>query len=208
MKATLDRETGIVGLGITLEEAMASMRFYIERSGRISAEREIRRKDIHAWLPRPYMLHVKGVGAILYEDNYFKNMKTGRKVRVQIKPLAHYLCLYSAFDGELSFEDFTLTIAPEVNQFLKNISDKFLTLNDFPYIKPVESLDIMHYHATVVSNLSIIETTSDTIVAVLGDVTKEVDKTLGVDSDCLLAYLLASMGFCYDGHELRRIHEN
>lgn len=208
MKVSLDRETGIIGLGISLEDAIASMRFYKERSGRISSERELRRKDMHAWLPKPNVLQVKGLCAIIYKDNYFENMKTGRKIRVRVKPLAHYLCLFSAFDGEISFSDFTLTIAPEVNQFLRNISGKFLTLNDFPYIKPVESLDIVHYHATVDPDLSIVETTSDTIVAVKGDSMKEVDKTLGADSDCLLAYLLASVGYSYDGHELRRIHEN
>lgn len=208
MNMLVDRETRITGIGRTPEEALASMNFYIERSGRLSTERIQRRKEIHAWLPRPNLLHVKNVCAIQYDGTYFINLKTGRKVHVKVKPLAHYLCLYSAFDGELSFEDFTLTIAPEVNKFLSNISSKFLSLNDFPYVKPVENLEIKYYHETKIQSLSLIETVNDTIVVKYEDELKEVDKTPGVTSDCLLAYLLATIDFEYDGTHMRRLHAN
>lgn len=208
MNIVVDRETRIAGLGLTQEEAMNSMNFYVERSGKLSPARELRRKEIHAWLPSHDLLHVKGVGAIQYKDNCFVNLRTGRTVRVAIKPLSHYLCLYNAFDGKLSFEDFTLTLAQEVNAFLEGISKTFLTLNDFPYIKPVETLSIKHYHATVIPELSVVETTNDTIVIIDGGVAKEVDKTAGISSDCLLAYLFASMGYLYDGRSLRRTNED
>lgn len=207
MNIVFDRETKIVGLGLTQKEAYDSMRFYVERSGRLSPERLERRKEIHAWLPHPNLLYVTGIGAILYEKNYFTNLVTGRKVRVYVKPLAHYLCLYSAFDGKLSFQDFTVTIAQEVNRFLSNISDKFLTLNDFPYINPVENLKIKSYHKTNIGDVSIIETQNDTLVIMSGGVAKEVDRTIGVDTDCLLAYLFASRGFTYDGKELKECEQ-
>lgn len=207
MNVIIDRETRIAGLGLTTEEAMESMRFYVERSGKLSTVRLERRKEIHPWLPRPNLLHVKGVGAILYRGNSFVNLKTGTEVMVVNKPMAHYLCLYSAFDGEISFEDFTITIAKEVNEFLSNVSGTYLSLNDFPYIKPVESLKIKHYHQTVVENVSVIETMNQSIVVSDNGYMREVEKVIGVSCDCLLAYLFASMGFSYDGVHLRRVHD-
>jgi hypothetical protein len=205
MNIVFDRETRIAGLGLTQEEAYEAMSFYVERSGKITRAREDRRKEIHTWLPRPNILHVKDVGAILYEKNYFTNLATGRKVRVQVKPLSHYLCLFNAFDGRLSFEDFTITIAPEVNKFLSNISDKFLTLNDFPYINPVEKLDIKSYHKITAEDIALVETKNDTIVLSADGKIREVGKTVGIDTDCLVSYLFASCGYLFDGKELRRI---
>lgn len=206
MNVIIDRETRIAGLGLTPDEAMASMRFYVERSGKLSYARQERRKQIHAWLPKPNLLHVKDVGVILYRGNTFKNLKTGREVLVTNKPLSHYLTLYNAFDGYIDYEDFTITIAQEVNEFLGNISNIYMTLNDFPYIKPVESLQIKHYHATTIHDVGVIETANASIVVSDGGTMKEVEKVIGVSCDCLLAYLFASMGFAYDGKTLRRIH--
>lgn len=208
MNIVFDKETRIVGLGLTQEEAYTSMKFYVERSGKITQEREKRRKKIHAWLPKENVIHVTGIGAVMYEKNYFVNLLTGRKVRMHAKALAHYLDLFSAFDGRISFEDFTLTIAPEVNEFLANISDKFQTLNDFPYINPVENIKIKSYHQTLISNVSIIETMNDTIVLMDGSSGREVSKTVGVDAECLLSYLFASSGYCYDGNTLTRCNTN
>lgn len=207
MNLLVDRETKIVGVGRTQEEALASMRFNIERSGRITPQRAERRKEIHAWLPTSNLLHIKGVGAILYENNHFKNLRTGRTVRVKVKPLSHYLCLYSVFDGKLSYEDFTITVAPQVDLFLRNISDKFLSLNDFPYIKPAETFKIKYYHETVVPGLLLMETYNDTIVVSYNDDYYEVDKVIGVDTECLISYLLSSIGFTYDGMEMRKVDE-
>lgn len=207
MNIVVDRETRIAGLGLTQEEAMLDMKFNVERSGKFTTERLNRRKEVHAWLPKPNLLHVSGVGAILYENNQFINLRTERRARVRIKPLSHYLCLYSVFDGKLSYEDFTITISPEVNRFLGNISDKFLALCDFPYIKPVESLKIKYYHKTVIPGLSVVETFDNTLAVTEGTRAYEVDKTPGADNDCLLAYLLASRGYIYDGFELRSIDE-
>lgn len=210
MNIAVDRETKITGFGRTPEEAFASMRFNVERSGRLSEERLERRKEIHAWLPKDNLLHVSGIGAILYEKGQFKNLVTGRTVKVLTKPLAHYLYLYSAFDGLISYEDFTITIAPEVNRFLSNISDRFLTLNDFPYISPVDSFVTRAYHQTNIADLTIVETVNDTIVILNGVNTGyEVNKSVGISSDCLLAYLFASQGYTYDGVELKRVlHED
>lgn len=204
MNTSKDNETGIVGLGLTPEEARESMRFYVERSGKLSQETLKRRKEIHTWLPRPNILHVTGVGAIQYKDNRFINLVTGRKVPVYVKPLSHYLCLYSAFDGRLSFKDFTVTISQEVNRFLSNISDKFLTLDDFPYISPGETTTIKWSHICEDPSMAIIETQNDTITLRVRGIDYVVDKIMGVDYDCLISYLFAYAGYTYDGTKLGR----
>lgn len=198
-----DIDTRIVGFGLTQSDAMKDLQFNIERSGKFSASRLKRREEIHAWLPKPNLIHVTGVGSILYDDNFFINLQTGRKVRARIKPLSHYLCLFSAFDGKLSYEDFTITISPEVNKFLGNISDKFLQLCDFPYIKPVEEFKIKNYHKTIIPNMSICETKNNSIVLSMGNKGSEVDLTPGSDSESLLAYLLAANGYIYDGYTIK-----
>ena len=206
MNVVVDRETKIPGFGRTPDEAFASMQFNLERSGRLSDHHIQKRKEMHAWLPKPNLLHVTGVGAIVYEKGFLRNLVTGRKVKLLMKPFAHYLCVFSAFDGLISFEDFTLVIAPEVNRFLSNISDKYLTINDFPYINPADSFKPVAYHQTVLESVSVVETDTDTIILMLGDGKGwEVNRSVGVDSDCLLAYLFASQGFTYDGESLERI---
>lgn len=198
-----DMETRIVGFGLTQSDAMKDLQFNLERSGKLSASRLERRKEIHAWLPKPNLLHVKGIGAILYDNNFFINLQTQRKVRARIKPLSHYLCLFSAFDGKLSYEDFTITISPEVNKFLGNISDKFLQLCDFPYIKPVEDFKIKNYHRTVIPDMAVCETYNNSIVLSTKNHGAEVDLTPGADNDSLLAYLLAADGYVYDGYSIK-----
>ena len=51
------------------------------------------------------------------------------------------------------------------------------------------------------------ETYNDTIVASYNDDYYEVDKVIGVDTECLISYLLASIGFTYDGMEMRKTDE-
>lgn len=204
----LDRETKIVGCGLTPEEAYQNMQFYVERRGKLSSKHLARRKEIYAWLPRPGFIHVKSVGAIQYKNDEFINLRTGRRVRAQRKSLAHYLDLFNAFDGYLSFEDFTLTIAQEINQFLEDVSDVYQAIDDFPIVKPVDNLDIKHYHATNIPDLIVIETYSGTIAVTDGDRVLEVDKMIGVSCDCLLAYLFAYMGYLFDGRSLRKLDEN
>lgn len=208
MNIYLDRETKIVGCGLTPEEAQLNMQFYVERRGKLSAEHLARRKEIYAWLPKPSMLHVKGIGAIQYVNDEFVNLRTGRKVRAQRKALAQYLDLFNAFDGYLSFEDFTLTIQQEINLYLSGISDVYQAIDDFPIVKPVDNLDIKHYHGTIVPGLSVIETYSGTIAIAEGKRVLEVDKMIGVSTDCLLAYLFAYMGYLFDGRSLRKLNEN
>lgn len=207
MNISVDKETRIVGLGLTPEEAMSDMLFYVERSGRLSTEHLKRKKEIHTWIPNRQLIHVKGVGAVLYNGGVFENLRTGRRVALINKPLSHYLGLYNAFDGLLSFEDFTLTLGAEVDRYLSGIYGGVGTVRDFPYIKPVEKLDIRHYHATTLSNVSVLETESGTIVVTDGERMREVDKVPGVSTDCILAYLFASMQIGYDGRSLRR-YEN
>lgn len=206
MNVVIDRETKIVGLGLTQSEAMESMSFYVERSGKLTAARLARKKEIHAWLPKPNLLHVKGIGAILYRGNTFLNLRTNREVTVSNKSMSHYLSLFNAFDGYISFEDFTITIADEVNEFLRNVLGVTVKLSEFPYIKPVETLHIKHYHITEMEKVAVIETLDQSIVVSDNGKMKEVEKVIGVDCECLLAYLFASMGFSYDGKTLRRLN--
>lgn len=205
MKITVDRDTKICGFGLTEEEAISSMKFNIERSGRLSQERLQRRKDIHAWLPMPTLLQIKGVAAVHYNDGRLTNLRTGQSVRVRVTPMAHYKYLFSVLGGALSYEDFTLTLQQEINQFFRNISETFLELNDFPYIKPVENFQIKAFHDTVIPELSFIETKDNSIVLSYKDRMVTVDKMPGVESSSLMAYLLASVGFTYDGKDIRRI---
>lgn len=208
MNFVIDKETKIPGIGLTQADAYKSMRFYVERSGKLSTERLERRKQMYTWLPRKNLLHVNGVCAILYEGGYFKNTVTGKKVKVVKKAMSQYLYLFSAFDGMISFEDFTITIAKEVNRFLDNISNVFQHVNDFPYIRPVEDMKIKNYHEIPGVGLSFFETKNDTIVLYDNEESAEVDRVPGVDTECLIAYLLAYKGYAYDGKELIKVHED
>ena len=73
-----DMETRIVGFGLTQSDAMKDLQFNLERSGKLSASRLERRKEIHAWLPKPHLLHVKGIGAMLYDNNFFISISISR----------------------------------------------------------------------------------------------------------------------------------
>ena len=208
MNISVDKETKICGFGPTPEEALQAMHFKLERRGRLTPEREERRKELHAWLPRKNMLHIQGVGAVIYEDGWLYNLRTDKRKRMRNTPLSQYRYLYNILDGEISYEDFTLTIGPEVNQFVKNISETFLTLNDFPYIQPAERIQISAYHTTVIPELIVMETVAREIVVSYQDKAIAVTKTPGVENTSLLSYMLASIGFLYDGETIRRIHED
>lgn len=71
-----DMGTRIVGFGLTQSDAMKDLQFNLERSGKLSASRLERRKEIHAWLQNLICSTSRVLVLFCMIINFFINLQT------------------------------------------------------------------------------------------------------------------------------------
>lgn len=192
-----DYKTKIVGYGIDKEEAAAELMFNLIRNNiTLSKEYMRRRNEIFAWLPLPNVLSIKGKTTIVYKDGTLQDTVTGEIIQVQPLPLSHYLYLYYLLGRYLSFEDFTITIAEEVNKFLNNISPDFGNIDDFPYLEINNDIPVTGIHQFDFP--AFVGETEDGYSAAYDKTLVHVASIDGINSQCLVSYCLARVGVAYN----------
>lgn len=202
-----DYKTNIVGIGATEAEAEAELKFNLLRHD-ISLDEDgyymRRRSELYSWLPLSNVFSIKSLCSICVQNGRMFNNVTGVSMAVEPKHLAHYLYMFFLLDGMVTFDDFTITMSAEVNQFFKNISDVFGTLDDFPYTKPghLESTTAIH---VLPCGASVYETTTGEIVVSDKRKSYAIDVPAGVDVNCIIAYGLAKLGIIYNGFMSKKV---
>lgn len=207
MFTKFDSKSRMMGFGNTEEEAIEELNF---NKARVSIKNDEtgyyakRREELFSWMPLPTLLAIRSIGSIVYSDGCLENTVTQKRIKIQPKPLAHYLYLYSILDGKVSFNDFTITMSKEVNKFLSNISPEFGTLDEFPYVKPGDLVDATDIHYLSCGGF-ICDTRNGSILVCNDQRTLSIDLIDGVDKECLIAYGLAKLGIGYNGQEAFKV---
>lgn len=204
MKIIKDKKTQIVGFGETSEEAAYSLHYNMARrnlDNDVTGIYRERHEILHPWQPLPNMLQICGVGNITRTGNIFTNTRTGVSLPMSSDPMSHYITLYFLLDGQLSFDDFSVSIAREVDTFL---GDGFDSLDDFPYFKPVDLRNLTAMHC-VTDDISVAETSMRTLIFTRNRKSLEIDLVDSIDPQSLLAYGLARLGVLYNGKEFKEI---
>lgn len=206
MVTKFDPRTKSMGFGFTEEEAEEELLVHNARQNidlDTSGYYKKRRDELFSWLPLPNLFSIKSLCSITYQDGYMMNTSTGLKIAVEEKPLAHYLYLFYLIGGKVTYSDFTVTMAKEVNQFFANISDKFGTLDEFPYTKPGQLTDAVDMHYLCCGGF-VCRTKVKSILVCNDKQILSVDLIDGIDTDCLIAYGLAKLNIVYNGVEAFR----
>lgn len=130
-----------VGFGLTAEEAQRD--WYINRC-RESLEDDTeklyaaRRNELGAWIPCNGVLHISGVGCLMYQNGLLSESKSGRTVRISRKGYSIYTYLSELFGDRLSYEDIAVCVQDEVSAFFRGISEEFYPLREYPAVKVAE----------------------------------------------------------------------
>lgn len=206
MYTEYSRERRVFGFGETAQEAKDELIFNIARQdlrNDASGKYQRRREELYTWLPLPSILSIRNVTAITYDGAFLTNNKTGDQILIKHKRMSHYLYLYNLIGSEVSFEDFTIAMGREVDEFLANISPEFGKLDEFPYTKPGEMRD-----AISVTNYPhkcfVCETKQGNEVLVCdGNKVLSIMVPDGVERECIIAYGFAKLNVLYDGLEVK-----
>lgn len=94
-----------------------------------------RRKELHPWNPQKNMLHLTGVGCLVYEGYMLKETKSGREVEIAVCGPSIYYYLGYLLEDTLSYTDICIAAKREINILFKNMGRDFVMLEDMPDIK-------------------------------------------------------------------------
>lgn len=126
-----------VGYGITESEAAEDA--YINSCTRsLSNDTEMRFKDrrdeLHPWMPLPNMLHISGVGCLVYENKQIRETASGNRVAVASTGGSIFRYLANLFGRKLSYTDIVCVLREEIDTFFLNISKEFIPIKDMQII--------------------------------------------------------------------------
>lgn len=94
-----------------------------------------RREEICPWMPKSNMLHLSGIGCLVYDKGYITETKTNKKVLVAATGDSIFYYLNELFGAQLSYSDIICTLREEIDTFFKNISKDFVSIADMPIIQ-------------------------------------------------------------------------
>jgi len=205
MYVSSSKKHKVTGFGATQEEAVADCQMYIARACIEDDVTDIykrRREELHAWLPLPNLLSIKGVACLKYEDGFITNLKTGEQIYCTPYPYAQYLYLYPLLGHDLSFTDFTIAVKREIDIFLNNISTTYGKLDDFPQIKPgdlMKAVSVEHLNQACFYART---NTQGELLVCNGSQVVSVEMGEEVHESCILAYAFSKLGLIYDGRKI------
>lgn len=131
-------EKGAVGFGITEEEARRDLYINLCRndlSNDVTGEFKARREQLMPWQPLPNMLHISGIGCLIYEDYELRNTKNNKRIIISQYDKSIYYYMTYLFEDELSYTDIAVVIRPELDSLFNYISKDFVLIRDMPDIR-------------------------------------------------------------------------
>lgn len=138
MGAFVKQNYGSVGFGVSADEAVEDA--YINACS-VSLSNDTkgiftkRRNEIHPWMPTPHMLHLSGIGCLVYENATIRETKSGNEVIVAAADNSMFYYLAELFGTTLSYTDVVCVLRNEIDTFFTNISKDFVPISAMPIIQ-------------------------------------------------------------------------
>lgn len=209
MRNFIVTDAGFLGFGATKEEAQEDV--YLNkcvadlRNDDKGLFKE-RRAQLKPWLPQSNMIHIAGVGCLVYEHGKITNTKTGKIVDVLQYRHSIYQYLINLVGERLSYTDIAIVIRPELDEFFKNISPNFVSIKDMPVIKLLGSINGFEPDVVYILDCDIVVGFTDTMVGikVVGDELFHVAEIPdGLYMMPLLAYIGCRMGYIFNAEGVK-----
>lgn len=195
-----DEATGVAGYGFDEEEARRELNLNKARKNINSDPFYLKRRHMfYSWLPTDQSLSIAGVTTITYDGTYLQDSVKGYYTLCSKERFAHYYDLYYLLATYISFEDFTITIGPEVDQFLNNISPNYGSLKDFPNIEMSKLEQITALHKLSIDG--VVGETNNGFIAISGIQSCFVPRIGNIKDKYLVSYALARLGITYNGKD-------
>lgn len=138
MGAFVKQQYGSVGFGISAEEAVEDAYINACSTSLDNDTRGIfksRRQEMHPWMPTPHMLHISGVGCLVYENAVIRETKSNNSLIVAATNNSIFYYLAELFGDRLSYTDIVCVLRNELDTFFTNISKDFITISSMPIIQ-------------------------------------------------------------------------
>lgn len=100
-----------------------------------------RREELHPWMPLPNMLHISGVGCLLYEDMKITETSTNKTIVVAATGASIFRYLSVLFEDKLSYTDIICVLREEIDTFFLNISEEFTPISSLQVIQVQKESD-------------------------------------------------------------------
>lgn len=160
-----------------------------------------RRQELKPWMPRENMLHIAGVGCLVYEDFKLTNTKTGKSVPVNTYKYAICYHLMNLVGDMLSYTDIMIVLRPELDKLFSSISDQFVKLEDMPSIQLLGKVNGFNPDVLYHIGDDIVIGISDTMIGmrtVYEEFFHAVDSIDGMFMVPLLAYIGCKIGYVFN----------
>lgn len=144
MGAFVRQNYGSVGFGVSVDEAVEDA--YINACS-VSLSNDSkgifikRREEIHPWMPTPHMLHLSGIGCLVYENATIREVASGNEVIVAATNNSLFYYLAELFGTRLSYTDVVCVLRDEIDTFFTNISKDFVPIRSMPIIQVQSETD-------------------------------------------------------------------
>lgn len=151
--ATFIRQSyGSIGFGVSEEEALEDA--YINACS-VSLSNDLkemfkkRRESINPWMPTSNMLHLSGIGCLVYSDNVIKEISSGNEIEIDETNNMIFYYLSMLFGDRLSYTDIICVLREEIDIFFTRIKSSFIPIRDMPMIQVTNEtndfyLDVMY----------------------------------------------------------------
>ena len=197
MKVYVEIGNGQVGFGASKEEALQDLNINLCRESienDTTGEFLERREELFAWLPKPYMLHINGMGCIAYSNGVLTNTKTGKSIKVDQFGNTIYYYIANIFGNEISYTDITVSLQKEFDTLFQAISPEFTRIRDMPYIRLSDEDNGFVPIVTYVTDNNVIIGVADKEIGMklLGD---EMYHTVELDSNNAYVPMLSYIGY-------------
>lgn len=135
---------GISGFGQTEDEANEDAlinRLRRESKSQLEEPYLSRKEELYPWFPLSNMLHISGVGCLIYENNTIWNTRNNKSVVINESP--YFMCeaLQALVGADLSYTDVVLVLEKELGVFFTRASSKILPIEEYPSITVLESIN-------------------------------------------------------------------
>ena len=211
MRSYIAMKEGSLGFGESKEAAEEDLYINICRQSIQSdtkGEFLKRRQVLKPWLPLENMLHISGIGCLVYENGILRDEKSGRSINITDVNYSTFYYLCSVFQGMLSFTDIAIVLRPEIDIFFRNIDKRFHSLNDFPQIKLLNSLNGFEPTVTYMLDFGILVGVADNMLGIK-EQGHELFFTVDMEKDCsiqaMLSYLGLKLGYLFTEKEARQV---
>lgn len=138
MASYVKQDKHSIGFGLTDKEASADVYVNSCMTSLSNDTKNLftkRREDIRPWMPKSNMLHLSGIGCLLYDNMKITETGTGKQVLVAATGDSIFYYLSELFGSKLSYSDIVCVLREEIDMFFRNISDEFVLIEEMPLIQ-------------------------------------------------------------------------